>query len=30
MANFNLPYFGRIDPSLLEEYYEVDIPHNAS
>lgn len=30
MPNFKLPHFGFIDPSSLEEYYDVEIPFNDS
>ncbi len=27
MANFKLPHFGFIDPTSLDEYYDVEIPY---
>jgi len=28
MASVKLPYFGHIDPSALEEYYDAEVPYN--
>lgn len=28
MSSVKLPYFGHIDPSALEEYYDAEVPYN--